>query len=283
MQAPLPPWFFDWAGRGRARRDGVGCDGVARSGVARNGVARALGERAAALAGSLVLALALALAVVASPATHAADTLDLAQLMQTLGKVKSGTANFTEQRHVAMLEQTLQSSGRLSFEAPDVFVRETIKPRSERVAINGNTLTLSQGTRTRTMALDSAPEAAVIVEAIRGTLTGNKDVLERHFNTRVSGNSQLWFLELVPREPRLRSQVASVRVAGQQGVVREVLVSLPDGDRSVMSIEPMVAPAASPSTAPPASPAMAPAGATPSTAGPAAAPKPAARTSGGPP
>ncbi len=192
---------------------------------------------------ALVLASGLACAL-ATPPAFGADPLDLTQLMQTLGKVKAGEATFTEQRQVAMLEQTLQSSGKLSFEAPDIFVRETLKPRPERIAINGNTLTLSQGTRVRTMALDSAPEAAVIVEAIRGTLTGNKTALERHFNTRVTGTNQLWFLELVPREARLRSQVSSVRVAGQQGVVREVLVSMPDGDRSVMSIDPMVASAA---------------------------------------
>jgi Outer membrane lipoprotein carrier protein LolA-like len=185
------------------------------------------------------LCFALGCALVAPRSAIAADTLDLPQLMQALGKVKAGEASFTEQRHVAMLGQALQSSGKLSFEAPDVFVRETLKPRPERIAINGNTLTLSQGNRTRTMALDSAPEAAVIVEAIRGTLTGNMEALERHFTTRVTGNPQLWFLELVPREARLRSQVTSVRVAGQQGVVREVLVSLPDGDRSVMSIDPM--------------------------------------------
>jgi outer membrane lipoprotein-sorting protein len=183
-----------------------------------------------------------------------ADALDLSQLMLALGKVKAGEATFTEQRHVAMLEQTLQSSGKLSFEAPDIFVRETIKPRPERIAISGNTLTLSQGTRTRTMALDSAPEAAVIVEAIRGTLTGNKEVLERHFTTRVTGDTKLWFLELVPREARLRSQVASVRLAGHLGVVREVLVSMPDGDRSVMSIDPMVVTAAAAAARPAARP-----------------------------
>ena len=184
--------------------------------------------------------LAAATALLVPLAGFSAEAPDLGWLMQTLAKVKAGEATFTEQRHVAMLEQTLQSSGKLSFEAPDIFVRETLKPRRERIAIVGNTLTLSQGDRTRTMALDSAPEAAVIVEAIRGTLTGNREVLERNFKTSVTGSAQLWFLELVPREPRLRSQVMSVRVAGQQGVVREVLVSMPDGDRSVMSIDPMV-------------------------------------------
>ena len=197
---------------------------------------------------------ALACALVGPVASFAAEGLDLAQLMQQLAQVKAGEATFTETRHVAMLEQTLQSSGKLSFEAPDTFVRETLKPRRERVAIVGNTLTLSQGERTRTMALDSAPEAAVIVEAIRGTLTGNGEALKRNFATTVTGNAQLWFLELVPLQARLRSQVISVRVAGQQGLVREVLVALPDGDRSVMSIDPMITatkPIARPASAPP--------------------------------
>ena len=44
-----------------------------------------------------------------------------------------------------MLERTLESSGRLSFEAPDTFVRETLKPRRDRVAVVGNTLTMSRG------------------------------------------------------------------------------------------------------------------------------------------
>lgn len=187
------------------------------------------------------IAAALLLTLAGTAPALAANELDIAQLMQALGQVKSGEATFTERRHIAMLEQTLESSGKLSFSAPDRFVRETYKPRRERIAIDGNTLTLNQGERTRTLALDSAPEAALIVEAIRGTLTGNREVLERTFEARVSGSRQLWFLDLVPREARLRSQVISVRIAGQQGVVREVLVALPDGDRSVMSIDPVVA------------------------------------------
>jgi outer membrane lipoprotein-sorting protein len=179
----------------------------------------------------------------------------LAQLMQTLAQAKAGEASFTEKRHVAMLERPLESSGRLSFEAPDTFVRETLKPRRERMAIVGNTLTMSQGSRTRSMPLDALPEAAVIMEAIRGTLTGNREALERHFSASVSGDAQRWSLELVPREPRLREQVVSVRVAGQLAALREVTVTMTDGDRSVMSIEPAaaVSPTAPPAAGKPAS------------------------------
>lgn len=200
-------------------------------------------ERAPARRGAwqrLAALAALALGLLAAQA-QTESGFDLVQLMRSLAQVKSGEATFTETRSVALLERTLESSGRLSFAAPDSFVRETLKPRPDRVAVIGNTVTMSQGGRSRTVALDSVPEAAVIMEAIRGTLTGNREGLERHFKASVSGNAQRWALDLVPRDWRLREQVASVRVSGQRAVVREVMVALADGDRSVMTIEPAVA------------------------------------------
>jgi hypothetical protein len=177
--------------------------------------------------------------------TNAAAAFELTQLMQSLAQVKSGEASFAERRQVAMLDQTLESSGKLYFEAPDTFVRETLKPRRERLAVSGNLLTISQGTRKSSVALDSMPEAAVIIEAIRGTLTGNREILDRYFSSHLSGSAERWSLELVPRDARLRGQVASVRVVGQHAIVREVHVAMPDGDRSVMTIEPVVAKPAS--------------------------------------
>ena len=206
---------------------------------------------------ALCLALCFALTL-AQPARAQAEPFTLAQLTQLLAQVKAGEATFTETRAVAVLDRTLESTGRLSFAAPDTFVRETLKPRREKLAVVGNTVTLSQGTRTRTVALDAVPEAAVIVEAVRGTLTGNRDALERHFSTRVSGTAPRWALELVPLDVRLRGQVASVRVAGTQGVVREVTVALADGDRSVMTIEPVPGSATAAALPSPARPASAP-------------------------
>ncbi|MCW7536447.1 outer membrane lipoprotein carrier protein LolA [Aquabacterium sp. A7-Y] len=197
-----------------------------------------LPERAAApRRGLLALLLAAALGMAASPAQ--AGPLTLEHLMATLAQVKSGEARFTEKRQVGELQQTLESSGRLSFNAPDTFVRETLKPRRERLAVSGNTVTMSQGQRSRTMALDSAPEAEAIVEAVRGTLTGNAAALERHFTQQLSGTLERWTLELVPREPRLRGQVARVAVTGRQAELREVRILLTDGDLSVMQIEPL--------------------------------------------
>jgi outer membrane lipoprotein-sorting protein len=182
-----------------------------------------------------------AVAVLAPGLEAAAAGFDLAALTVLLGRVTSGEATFTESRRIEMLDRTLQSSGRLSFRAPDLFVRETLRPRREKLAVNGNTLTMSLGERSRTMQLDASPEAAVIVEAVRGTLTGNRESLERLFDAAVSGSADAWTLELVPKDARLRGQVAQVRVSGRASVVREVQVLLADGDRSVMTITPVAA------------------------------------------
>jgi outer membrane lipoprotein-sorting protein len=205
-------------------------------------------DRRAALAGAVALLAARALPV------RAQGTFDLVQLMQTLAQVKAGEATFTETRTVAMLERSLQSSGRLSFEAPDSFVRETLKPRREKIAVVGNNVTMSLGSRSRTVPLDSVPEAAVIMEAIRGTLTGNRDAIDRNFTPTVTGTPARWTLELKPREPRLRELVIAVRLVGEKALVREVTVAMADGDKSVMTIEPITSTPSSPATKPASAP-----------------------------
>ena len=188
---------------------------------------------------AVVALAALCTGAIVAVGTANAAAFDLEALTALLARVRSGEATFVETRRIEMLDRTLTSSGRLSFKAPDVFVRETLKPRREKLAVDGNTLTMSIGERSRTLQLDASPEASVIVEAIRGTLTGNRAALERLFEPRVDGDAKGWTLELVPRDLRLRGQVASVRVDGRESTVREVRVLLADGDHSVMTIEPV--------------------------------------------
>ena len=188
-----------------------------------------------------IAAWGLAATLALAPPAARAQAFDLGALTTLLGRVQSGEATFVETRRIEMLDRTLQSSGRLSFKAPDSFVRETLKPRHEKLAVEGNTVTMSLGERSRAMQLDASPEAAVIVEAVRGTLTGNRATLERLFETTVSGDARAWTLKLVPRDLRLRGQVSAVQVSGREAMAREVMVQLADGDRSVMTIEPVAA------------------------------------------
>lgn len=163
----------------------------------------------------------------------------LPELMGLLAERRSGEARFTEERQVTNLDAPLVSSGTLSFEAPDRFVRRTLKPRVETMAVEGNTLTLTRAGKSRQFALDAAPEMVAIVEAVRGTLTGNAGSLQRHFRTRVSGQAAQWSLLLEPLDTRLAHQVREIRLDGERGDLRTVVIEMRDGDRSSMQIEPL--------------------------------------------
>jgi hypothetical protein len=151
--------------------------------------ARTSPERAPArrpAAGRRTLRLA-ALAGLLAGACAGAHALDLPELMNLLAHRPSGQARFTEQRFVKGLDAPLVSSGVLEYQAPDIFARHTLEPRDESVRVEGNTVTFSRGGRSRTLALDAAPEAAVAIEAVRGTLTGDAAVLQKWFRVSVAG------------------------------------------------------------------------------------------------
>ncbi|CAN5682917.1 hypothetical protein BH11PSE13_BH11PSE13_18480 [soil metagenome] len=164
--------------------------------------------------------------------------LELPELMGLLAKQKSGEARFTEQRFVRGLEGPLNASGTLSFAAPDKLSRRTLTPRPESMVVDGNNMVLSRGERTRTLTLDSVPELQGLVEAMRGTLSGDTAALTRYFKTTVAGSADGWTLDLQPIDSRLAAQVRSVRMSGRGSEVLGLEMEFVGGDRSVMTIVP---------------------------------------------
>jgi outer membrane lipoprotein-sorting protein len=182
--------------------------------------------------------MAVAVALLTQPCA-AADTFDLAALAALLAQRKSGQARFEETRLVSGIDGPLFSSGTLSFTAPDAFARHTLRPREESMAVQGNVMTLKRGGRSRQMTLDAVPELTALVEAMRGTLTGDAVALQKYFATTVAGNAQAWKLTLVPRDRALGAQVREVAIEGQRGDMRVVSLWLSGGDSSRMTIEPL--------------------------------------------
>lgn len=178
------------------------------------------------------------LAALATPAWAAFDLPTLARL---LAQRKGGEARFTEERFVTGFDSPLRASGTLSFSAPDRFTRQTLEPLVESMSVEGNTITLKRSGRSRQLSMDAVPELAALIEAVRGTLTGNAVTLDKHFMVSVEGDAARWGLTLVPRDARLAAQVRELQIAGLGSDVRSVALWLAGGDRSVMSIEPLQA------------------------------------------
>ena len=93
-----------------------------------------------------------------------------------------------------------RNSRTLSFSAPDRFARHTLQPTKESMEVQGRTLILRRGNRTRQMEMDSIPEVAALLDAMRATLTGDAAVLKKLFRIELSGSDAKWVLRLSPRE-----------------------------------------------------------------------------------
>lgn len=183
-------------------------------------------------------ALLLALLLTTLPAAHAADW-QLADLMQQLGQVRNAQARFVERKYIALLDQPVESSGELSFTAPDRMEMRTLRPKKQSLLLDGNRLTMAQDGRTRTVSLQSYPEVAAFVEGIRGTLAGDRQALERVYQVHLIGNAARWQLLLVPREASMSRIISRIRIGGSQSDVLSVAYDHADGDRSEMQITPL--------------------------------------------
>lgn len=187
----------------------------------------------------LAWAAGLAAAALAPAGTAAASGFDLDRLMALLATRSGGEARFTEERTVASFDTPLRSSGRLSFAAPDRFARHTEEPSAESMEVQGNSVVLRRGTRTRRMNLDTVPELAALADALRGTLSGNAALLQRHFSVAVRGNAGRWVLTLTPREAQLARSLLGIEVTGSGPDVHSIEMSMAGGDRSLMLVEPL--------------------------------------------
>jgi len=165
-----------------------------------------------------------------------AEGWGLAQLMSELARAEKSQAQFTEKKYMKVLKTPLESSGTLSFEAPDRLIKRTLKPKPETMTVDADRLILERQGRTRTLRLQDYPVLWAFIESIRATLKGDLDTLTRFYNVGLTGMSQRWSLAMKPRDAKMSRVISSIEIDGGDGKVRTVKVQEAQGDRSVMTI-----------------------------------------------
>jgi hypothetical protein len=174
-------------------------------------------------------------------AAHAAMAAqwDVAGLMRALSSNKGGRASFVETKYIALLDAPVRSSGELSYAPPDRLEKRTERPKAEVMKLDKDLLTLERGNKKLTINLGDQPEALAFVDSIRRTLAGDRAALERHYALHLSGTAERWTLNLLPSDQRIAALVTSITVAGSGNQVRRIEYRQTDGDRAVMSIDPI--------------------------------------------
>lgn len=165
---------------------------------------------------------------------------DVSQLMSDLARHKGGKARFVEKRFIAVLDKPLLSSGEMSYTAPDRLEKRTLLPKPERMLLEGDTLLFERDKKTISISLSNQPEAQAFVDSIRGTLAGNRVSLERSYALHLSGSSEQWVLTLLPSDQKIAALVLRITISGVRDQIRSIEYLQADGDRSLMTIEPLV-------------------------------------------
>lgn len=179
----------------------------------------------------------------AAPVTTAAGAEDstgfnLSQLMKLLARRKQGEVSYQQEDYFAILDQPVPSSGVLIYRAPDRLEKRTLRPKAASLVVEGDELTVERGQRTFRMPLSAYPQLAPLVDAMRDTLTGNEQGLERVFKVSLTGPRQNWKLRLVPLDRAVARKVSRVEIAGSGDAIRSVEILQVGGDRSVMTLGP---------------------------------------------
>jgi hypothetical protein len=174
----------------------------------------------------------------AQPATMTPEWT-LPTLLSAMRQVRSSSAHFVELRYLHLLNQPQQSSGKLLYVAPNYLQKTTTEPTPSRLTISGDRLTIEQqGQPNRAIALQDYSAIGTLVDSTRAVLAGDLPALTRSFVATLAGGQEGWTLTLEPRDVKLREMVASIRIQGQRGSIRDILTLQADGDRTDMAVTP---------------------------------------------
>lgn len=167
----------------------------------------------------------------------------LPDLMQSLAQKKSGKAIFVEKKYMSILDKPLESSGELSFEAPDRLEKRTLKPRPEAMLLEGDKLTLIlHDKRPLNLRLQDHPEVAALVDSIRGTLSGDQAALEKNYTIDFKGGQSKWQLTLTPLQKAVAKVVRQIYIGGVDANIKTITFDQADGDRQEMTIAKVITP-----------------------------------------
>jgi outer membrane lipoprotein-sorting protein len=135
-----------------------------------------------------------------------------------------------------MLKRPLQSSGELTFSAPDYLQKLTLVPQREVLTLRGDEVAIERKAHKHLLRLSEYPQVAVFVDSIRGTLVGDHAALKNTYRLTLSGDENDWQLLLIPKIEAVNG-VRQIAISGRAGSVIGIEITQVDGDRSVMRIE----------------------------------------------
>ncbi len=170
------------------------------------------------------------------------------ELLQLLASSPGVSAQFTEQKQIALLRAPLRSSGQLFYDPALGLVRKTDKPSPSTMYLSRQQLVIVDAKGRRDVDLKNHPSALALVHSFLNVLRGDEQILQRDFDIRFDQNESSdasakgerprhdWSLTLEPKAAQLKRLVRQVVFFGLGEQLTEMRVAETNGDRTTMQL-----------------------------------------------
>ncbi len=166
-----------------------------------------------------------------------ANDFALTDLMSLLSQQTSNHSTFVEKKFIGILDKPLESSGELTYVAPNLIKKQTLKPKPELLILDGEKLSIERpDARRKTFNLQDHPEVSAFVTSIRATLSGDRSALESYYAVELTGSLEQWQLVLIPRQAQILKIIKQIDISGSHALIGAIEFEQADGDRSEMLI-----------------------------------------------
>lgn len=171
---------------------------------------------------------------VAGAAAPESCRYELGELLRTFAALPGIEARFVEERHIALLERPLQTSGVIYYAAPQLFARYTEAPAPSVLIIEAEQIRLLRGDEVESIAIDVAPVVKPLVKGFLAVLQGDRAALDEAYALDLQPDASCvrWVLTLTPKAAPLRDFVSRIVIEGQGSEVTVSELSEPNGDRT---------------------------------------------------
>ncbi|MCL7751222.1 outer membrane lipoprotein carrier protein LolA [Guyparkeria hydrothermalis] len=167
--------------------------------------------------------------------------IELETLAAALAARGADSTTYEQTRYLGILDEPLESSGRLAFEPPDRLVQEQLAPEPRTLILDGEEMTYSAAGRERVVSLDDSPQGAALAASLRGILNGQVEALRDDYELVLRERAgDGWQLNLLPLTEELADRIRRIEVIGQfrdqRAEVERMTLEFANGDRSVMRL-----------------------------------------------
>lgn len=166
----------------------------------------------------------------------AAQAFDTAALQRLLQDAPRQPVRFTETRESPWLDAPSQASGTMRIQGT-VLEKRVERPRRETWRILEDRMQqVPESGPPREIRFADVPAMAALAHAMRSTLSGDLQALERDFRPTLTGQPQQWTLQLAPRRPELAKSLKQIELRGTQGRVQAIEIVESRGERTTTQL-----------------------------------------------